>query len=424
MKDMEVEMIRICILILAFILTGCSSKKPELTFMIGGTANEFSFWEKTIADFTEKTGISVELLRSATQTEQRKQQILIALRGKQPDPDIVVMDIAWIGQMARSGWLKDLFQYQIDTSAFFSNIITLADIYNSGLIGVPLYVDAGILYYRTDLLAKYGYDGPPDTWDALVSMAKDIQEKERVQNPDFWGFVWQGAQYEGLVCTALEFFVSAGGGFFDSKGNPRINSRANTAALGFMRDCIHTYGISPPNTYTDMKEEEVRLVFHNSNALFERNWPYAAKLHDTPEAPVNGKYAFGVLPHFKGHLSASALGGWHAGISAYSDRTEDAAEFIKFITSRKVQQELLTELGHNPGRKDIYSGAGAKTERLASLKDIFSSAVPRPTVPYYSQVSQVLQKYLNAGLANSMEPSRALSEAQKEIERIKQDYEN
>lgn len=144
------------------LFTGCGQKK-SLTFITGGTAKSFAFWEKTIRDFKKVTGIDVNMIRSATQTEVRKQQIFIALRGRKADPDVMVMDIAWIGQLSASGWLEPLNNYAIDTAVFFSNIVMLADIYKNRIIGLPLYVDAGLLYYRKDLLEKYGYPEPPKT---------------------------------------------------------------------------------------------------------------------------------------------------------------------------------------------------------------------------------------------------------------------
>jgi ABC-type glycerol-3-phosphate transport system substrate-binding protein len=72
---------------------------------------------------------------------------------------------------------------------------------------------AGLLYYRTDLLEKYGFKNPPNTWNELTQMAQKIQEGERNGGvKDFYGFLFQGSAYEGLTCNGLEWLASSGAG--------------------------------------------------------------------------------------------------------------------------------------------------------------------------------------------------------------------
>ncbi|PYX84444.1 MAG: hypothetical protein DMG68_20795 [Acidobacteria bacterium] len=81
------------------------------------------------------------------------------------------------------------------------------------VVALPYHADVGVLYYRTDLLTRYGYHIPPQTWSELEKMAFRIQEGERgAGDKDFWGFVWPGAADEGLTCLALEWQASEGGG--------------------------------------------------------------------------------------------------------------------------------------------------------------------------------------------------------------------
>lgn len=173
-----------------------------------------------------------------------------------------------------------------------------------------------------------------------------------------------------------------------------------------------------------MKEEETRRIFHNGNALFQRNWPYAGNRHNEKGSPVKGLFGITVLPHFPEGKSVSTLGGWHVGISEHSDRKKDAAAFVKYITSHEVQKDMAVELGLNPGRKDVYDGEELKPELPDALKHAFLNAVPRPTVPYYTQISLVLQKYINDAIAGNQPPDEALKKAQEEIQEIIKTYEN
>ncbi|RKZ21387.1 ABC transporter substrate-binding protein [bacterium] len=399
-----------------------------LTIAVGGAPNELDYWEKLIREFEERTGIKVKLIRQPTDTDQRRQSLIIPLKAKKPDPDVFLMDIAWLGGFAASGWLQALDDYvkrdTFDLTKFFKPVVTSVDIYEGALVALPVYIDCGLLYYRKDLLEKYGCP-VPRTWEELLQVATLIQKKERTRNPRFYGFVWQGAQYEGLVCNFLEFITSAGGGLFDSLGNINLCSKTNIHALTFMKDLIHKYKISPPNTYTEMKEEEVRISFQNGDALFERNWPYAWKLHESNDSPVKGKIGVTLLPAFKTGKTASALGGWHIGISAYSDNKEQAWQLVKFILSYESQKRLAIDLGWNPGREDVYEDPELKHNlpHINVLKESFNHAVARPNVPYYTRLSQILQIYVNAAISGRIEPEEALKKAEEKMREIIHTYE-
>ncbi len=403
-------------LVLLTVFTSCGTSK-KLTLMVGGASNELEFWDKVVQDFSKKTGIQTEIIRQTSDSDQRKQSIMVALRGKKSDPDVMIMDVAWVGQMANSQWLEPLEIYKdIDKTAFFQSVINLADTYQNQLIALPVYVDGGMLYYRKDLLDKYGFKTPPATWEQLLTMAVTVQQEERKSNENFWGYVWQGAQYEGLVCDALEWFSSANGAFLDQSGKSAINSPANKKALQYMVDLIHKQKVSPPNTYTDMKEEEVRMMFQNGNALFERNWPYAYAEHNKDTSAVKGKFDIAPLPSFPGGKSASTLGGWHVGISKFSDQKEEAAKLVDFITSYAVQKELSMNLGWNPGRTAVYDDADVikANPHLKHLKAVFENAIPRPSVSYYAELSHIWQNSINAALSQHLTVEEALIKADKE----------
>ncbi|MFC1799550.1 ABC transporter substrate-binding protein [Candidatus Eisenbacteria bacterium] len=419
------------LLALAIVLAlSCSREEGGITLMIGGAPAELDYWETLLTNFAQDTGIEVDLMRQPTDTDQRRQSLIVPLKAGESDPDVFLMDIVWIGQFAASGWLEGLEPMMegdgFDTAPFFERVIDFADTYDGRLVALPVYVDAGLLYYRQDLLIEYGFTSPPATWADLVRMSVQIQEAQRMTNPDFWGFVWQGAQYEGLVCTFLEFATAAGGGLIDQSGALTLDRPENMSALSFMRDLIATFKVSPPNTYTEMKEEEVRSTFQNGNALFERNWPYAWGLHQEEGSAVKDLVGISLLPAFSGGEHAATLGGWHIGISRSSDNKEAAWELVKFIVSRDTQLGFALNLGWNPARQDIYDAPeiAENLPHLVRLREVFDAAAARPNVPYYSLLSGELQQQVNAALSGTTTPAEALKRAQQEgleiVDRYKQ----
>jgi trehalose/maltose transport system substrate-binding protein len=186
------------------------------------------------------------------------------------------------------------------------------------LVALPLRIGFGMLYYRTDLLEKYGFDAPPTTWDELEMMAQTIQDGERADgNAEFWGFVWQGNAYEGLTCNALEWQVSNGGGsVVNPDGAISVNNSATIDAFERAAGWVDT--ISPPGVLS-YQEEDARGVWHAGNAAFMRNWPYAYSTSLESEA-IGDNFDVAPLPAGEADSGAATLGGWHIGVSRYSSQ--------------------------------------------------------------------------------------------------------
>jgi len=415
------------VIVLFAALPGCTGDAPRLTFWVGGAPQEVDYWEQLVIGFEKDTGIDVEIIRQPAATEQRKQGLVIALESGRPDPDVFLMDIIWISQFVQSDWLAPLDscfgENSLHPRQFFPSVVDRVDRRNNRYYALPAFLDVGLLYYRGDLLQRHGFTGPPATWDALVEQALVVQAAERRENPGFNGFVWQGAQYEGLVCTFLEFIATHGGGI-SIDGTVNVSLPANEKALQFMQDLVRRHRVSPANTYTEMKEEEVRRGFQRGNALFERNWLYAWSLHQRPGSAVRGSIGLAPLPHLPGAETAATLGGWHLGISKTSDVKDQAWKLVEFLLSHDTQKKLLMKLGWYSCRRDVYQDPEVQSQvaNIETLQQIVNHAVSRPDLPYYDHISRILQRYVNDCLAGKHSPREAITAMQQEIDRIEEIY--
>ena len=413
-----------CMLLWAvFVLShaGCSGQQaPVVVFAVGGAPAELAFWEEVVQDFARVKGIKAELLRRPADTDQQRQGLIIALKAGMADPDVFLMDVAWLGLFAASHWLAPLDN--IDRSVFFAQILTLVDEHHGQLLALPVYLDAGLLYYRQDLLAQFGFPQPPQTWPELLQQAETVQQAMRQYDPDFYGFVWQGRQYEGLITNFQEFAGTPGGLVIEHDGHSRIalDLPQNRSALRFMHDLIWKRRISPLFTYTEMQEEETRRVFQRGSALFERNWPYAWALHQQAGSPVRGKIGVTLPPAPAGGKRVSALGGWHIGVSHFSDVKPLATAFVEYVCSYAVQKRMVLRLGWNPGRRDLYTDPEIlhHAPHVPVLQQALQAAQPRPVVPYYPQLSAIVQRRLNGVLAGRAEAAAALQAAEREIDAL------
>jgi multiple sugar transport system substrate-binding protein len=347
-------------------------------------------------------------------TDEQHQFYAVNLEGKSSDFDVLSMDVIWVPEFARAGWLADLSSL-MDTDAtddFFPgpmNAVTC----QGKIFAIPWYIDAGVLYYRKDLLDKHGFS-PPTLWSELVSTARYIQDRE----DGIYGFIWQGKQYEGLVCNVLEYFWSNGGDVLRN-GEVVIDSRENVEALEFMRDLIVEYRVTPPLVLTAI-EEPTRHLFGGGRALFMRNWPYAWNIFEQEGSLVRGKVGVALLPSFRGGESASTLGGWQLGLNRYSKRPEEARRLIEFLTRPDSQKTLALTLGYKPTRKALYADEGLKQAQpfIVSLYDVFMAARPRPVTPYYMMITQVMQPEFSAAVSGIKTAEEALRSARRQIEHI------
>ena len=130
----------------------------------------------------------MEMLRQPTDTDQRRQGIVVALKAKQADPDVFLMDVAWIAQIAASGWLERLDEHIVGRylDAFFPRVVELADRYEGHLVALPVYVDGGLLskghpigatggsQIRTIVLQLRGEAGPMQVKDPEIGLVHNI----------------------------------------------------------------------------------------------------------------------------------------------------------------------------------------------------------------------------------------------------------
>jgi multiple sugar transport system substrate-binding protein len=254
----------------------------------------------------------------------------------------------------------------------------------------------------------------PQTWNELVRSAQTVMARE----PGVEGFVWQGKQYEGLVCNVLEFLCSNGGGVLD-RGRVVLDSEPNRAALRFMVDLVHRHHVTPASV-TTATEEPTRHVFGQGRAVFMRNWPYAWRLFEDAGSRVHGRVGVTTLPHFEGGTSAATLGGWQLAVNAHSRHPAPAGELVSYLTSAEVQKQLALAYGFQPSRVELYRDLDllARQPFLGLLEQVFASARPRPVTAKYVRLSQVLQSEFSAALAGVKTPAAALAAGQRKLEEI------
>jgi multiple sugar transport system substrate-binding protein len=354
--------------------------------------------ERLLAIFERAHGIRVRRETLPASSDEQHLFYAINFQARSREFDLLALDTIWTAEFAQAGWLRELTHLASaqERADLFPGVLASVT-WQGRVYALPWFADAGLLYWREDLLARFGLM-PPQTWDDMTAAVRKV----RSALPALYGFVWQGKQYEGLVCDALEFVWSHGGDL-----DPAHFGKA-ARGLAFMRGLV-TEGVSPA-WVTTLTEEPARVIFGRGDALFLRNWPYAWRLVEREGSAVRGRVRISVLPHAPAERSAAALGGWHLGVNAYSARARYAEQLAAFLFAPESHKALALAYGYTPPRRSLFADGefAAAQPFLASLRVVLEAARPRPVSAHYVALSQTLQAQFSAVLTGMRTPQQAL----------------
>ena len=406
-----------------FLAPNASAGPAELNYVCGGNnPASLSVCHTLASEYSKQSGVPVKVITAPDNSSLYLSVLQESALTRAP-VDVFEIDVIWPGILAND--VLDLKPYfsQAELADFFPSLVANNTI-DGKLLAIPVFTDTGVLFYRKDLLAKYGYSGPPKTWQELTQMGEKIQAGERAAgSKDFYGYVWQGAQYEGLTCDALEWLTTYGAGsVVESDGSISINNPKAIAALEMARGWVGT--ISPKNV-GGLREESTRDIWRKGRAAFMRNWPYAYTLGNTEaESQIKGQFDAAPLPAGPSGKSAATLGGWQLAVNKYTRFPKEAANFVKFLTSAAAQKNRVVKSGSNPTLRSLYKDPEvlAANPFFARMGEILNNATSRPsgvTAARYDVVSTAFYTAVHSVLTGSTPADKAVAQLESNLKSIK-----
>ncbi|MCP3819707.1 ABC transporter substrate-binding protein [Streptomyces sp. A3M-1-3] len=347
----------------------------------------------------------VELPDSADET---RAQMISELRSGSDRFDVLNIDVAWTSEFAAAGWVRPLKPDRFPLDTFLPPVVDTAT-FDGRLYAVPYVTNAGLLYYRSDILERAG-EQPPRTWAELARQARTLAPEYGMD-----GYAGQFLPYEGLTVNATEAVHSAGGSFLrDDGAKVSVDSAAARSGLEFLAGGVRDGWISPEAR--GYKEEESRQAFQDGRLLFLRNWPYVYSVAGAKGSKVAGKFGAAPLPGPSGP-GTSVLGGSNLAVSSRSRHPESAADLISYLTSERVQRQVLTEGSLPPVRAALYEDPALVRDfpYLPTLRQSVLAAEPRPKSPQYDQVSLAVQAVVQDVMALRQTPEQAVARLSREL---------
>ena len=403
----------------ATLAVSAHAQQTTLRVFSGGQNQRPDLMRKLFDEYQKANpAVKIDIETGGATSELQRQYLSTVLNAKDSAIDIYLIDIVNPAQYYNAGWLEPLDAYVGGPAALrpYLPVYSQANIVNGKVAAMPAFADAMFMYYRKDLLDKYGIK-EPKTWDELAVAAKKIQDGEK--NPNLQGLSIQGAPIEGAVCTFLLPYWSQGKSFNDAAGKMTLDKEAAVKGMdmwlklvdqGVMKKNIAE--VTTPATVNEFKAGQV---------TFAINWGFAwDQFKDAPDSQVKGKVGVMPLPSMAGGKSATCVGGWQWAVSAFSKSKAESAKLVQYLASPSSSKFLAAEGSLLPTFQSVYTDAEV-LKNVPWFKDaanVVMAGQARPISAQYGQVSDAIRTTTSAILARTKTSVEGVAEIEGRLTRV------
>jgi multiple sugar transport system substrate-binding protein len=254
------------------------------------------------------------------------------------------------------------------------------------MICVPFVGDLQTLTYRNDV---YG-NAAPATWDEVIAKGKEGVAAGKIKYP----VVFRGVSGNPIVTSWYPIFLSWGGQFFDDKWNVAFNSDAGKASADFFVGTMKQN--APPGVVEyDSDQEGAAILGGDAGAIIQYTGN-ALKSDDPKQCKVVGKLDFGVVP--KQQKAIAQIGIFIAGVPKSAPNKANVLSFLQWYTGKDIQAKL-SEAGSVPVKRSGFMIPDPGNRLIpVALKQLDAGAEPRPRMPDWAKVEELLGIELNKAL--------------------------
>lgn len=363
-------------------------------------------------------GTTVELEVGGATSDVQQQYLSTVLTSQDSSLDVLLIDVVRPAQYAAAGWAEPLDAHIDDKEELLAGYLPAyveANQVDGQLVALPAFADANLLYYRKDLLEKYGL-AVPATWTELAEAARVIREGEG--DPNLQGLSIQGAAIEGAVCTFLVPYWSQGGGLTDAGGGFAFDRERAANALNLWLGLIEDGTIK--SSIAETTTDDTRREFQAGEVIFASLWTYGWAHFQGAKSAVAGNVGVAPLPSVEGGDPAACIGGWQWAVSAFSEHKEQAVDLVRYLSGIEGSRGLAVGASSLPALLDTYEDSEviATNPWFADAPAFLEVARSRPVSPRYPEVSDIIRTNTNAVLAGAKSVEAALDDIEQQLTRI------
>lgn len=387
------------------------AEKQVIRLMCGGAGYWESALDPVVAEYNASQD-KVQVVVDYYQYDALLSNVEVKFGAKSTDYDMVAVDAPLVAAYTTRGYIIPLDSYfTADEINQFVPSEIKASVWDGKFMAAPMNNSSQLLWYNADLLKAAGLELPSTdpakrlSWEQVEQMAAAAQ---KAADPDgskgIMGIMFEQVDraYQMLALPNSFGAASIGDDGFTVDGI--LNSDGWTKALEFYQG-LYNSGVSARG----VTAEEVAGFYTSGKVVFMVGATWT--IYGAEGAGLN--YGYAPCPYFEGYQdkAATSTGSWHIGISAFTDKADACADFIKYITLGKGE-------AWNRAAGNVPSTLAGVAEVVAGDNPVMAiaayeaehTAVPRPVTPGYSEYESVINQ-LFADVRNGADIATAVDTA-------------
>lgn len=408
------------IIVTAFVttlFTGCTKQKEsnetkndvkEITAMMP----EWGIPSQELLDeFKSESGIDVKVI--PTSWDDIKDKVSTAAVGKKVAADVFEVDWAWVGEMQSAGWLEPMELSDTDKK----DIPTAKTFEVDGTVyAMPYSNDFRVGYYNQEMYKKAGIEQAPQTWTDVKNNCKILKEKGITDYPLSFSL-----RAEEKTSTCLYWLTLSNGNTFLKEDNT-LNKEAVLESLIYIDDMLKAGYINPKNVNT-AGMDVYNQICKGEAAFAVDPSSFVTKINNPEACDVVGQVKPTMVPGKNKKATVTMPLPEAVGISAYSEKKEEAQQFVDWFTSAKTQEKLNKEISLTPTRisvlkKLVESGEIKDAQVMLDEAKIVETPFPSGIPKYYTQMSTKVFNIMNQMGSQKITPQQAVEKMAQEVDTL------
>lgn len=362
-------------------------------------------------------------------------QMSTALSGGSDQYDVILFSTAHFPLWYAGGWIEPLNPY-LEDPGFDSDGYDLEDFppgirnifsRDGNLYGFPQEASSYLLFYRRDLLERYGVAEPPAegwSWSEYLNAARTIQDGLDEDGMDeMVATVFPGSRNRNLAQYVLQNVWANGGELLDDDLRPQLETPEAIEAVEAYIAQLRSMDITTEGV-TGYAYSELLTALQQGQAVMGFQWNAAAATLLAEEESTGMDWGFSVIPYFESQGPEAERvfpSIWGVGVSSQSANKQAAFTYASWFTSKEVAEDYVTNGGGSSGRSSLLNDpqiTGAYPQYPALLQSMryYQSL---PDIPEWTFILEdILTSNWNAALVGEVTVEEAMATANDAIETL------